>query len=52
LTSDEEVRLRVCEYRVLRRIFGSKRSEVVVGGWGKLYIEELHSNDSSPNIIK
>jgi hypothetical protein len=29
-------RLRVFEYRVLRRIFGPKRDEVVVG-WRKLH---------------
>jgi hypothetical protein len=28
--------------RVLRRIFGSKRDEVI-GGWGKLHNEELHN---------
>jgi hypothetical protein len=31
----------VCENRVLRRIFGSKRNEVI-GGWRKLHNEELH----------
>jgi hypothetical protein len=32
LTSREEHKLRVFEYRVLRRIFGPKRNEVI-GGW-------------------
>jgi hypothetical protein len=36
----EEHRLRVFENRVLRRIFGPKRGEVM-GDWGKLHSEEL-----------
>ena len=36
----EERRLRVFENRVLRRIFGPKRDEVV-GDWRKLHNEEL-----------
>jgi hypothetical protein len=36
---------------VLRRIFGSKRDEVI-GGWRKLHNEELHNLYSSPNIIR
>jgi hypothetical protein len=35
------LRLKVCENRVLRRIFGSKRDEVT-GEWRKLHNEELH----------
>jgi hypothetical protein len=42
LTLREEPRLRVFENRVLRRMFGPKRDEVV-GGWRKLQNEELHS---------
>jgi hypothetical protein len=38
----EEHRLRVFENRVLRRIFGLKRDEVI-GGWRKLHNEELHN---------
>jgi hypothetical protein len=38
----EEYRLRMFENRVLRRIFGPKRDEVI-GGWGKLHNEELHN---------
>ena len=40
LTLREELRLRVFENRVLRRIFGPKRNEVT-GEWRKLYNEEL-----------
>jgi hypothetical protein len=42
----EEHRLRVFENRVLRRIFGPKRDEVI-GGWRKLH-EELHNLYCSP----
>jgi hypothetical protein len=42
LTLREEHRLRVYEKRVLRRIFGLKRDDVI-GGWQKLHIEELHN---------
>jgi hypothetical protein len=41
----------VFENRVLRRIFGPKRNEVI-GGWRKLHNMELHNIYSSPNIIK
>jgi hypothetical protein len=47
----EEHKLRVFENRVLRRIFGPKRAEVM-GGWRKLHIEELHNLYSSPSIIR
>jgi hypothetical protein len=40
----------VFENRVLRRIFGPKRGEVI-GGWRKLHNEELHNLYSSSNII-
>jgi hypothetical protein len=36
----EERRLRVVENRVLRRIFGPKRDEVI-GNWRKLHNEKL-----------
>jgi hypothetical protein len=42
--------LRLFENRVLKRIFELKREEVV-GGWRKLYNEELHNLYSSRNII-
>ena len=40
LTLREERRLRVCENRVLRGIFGPKRYEIT-GDWRKLHNEEL-----------
>jgi hypothetical protein len=46
LTLREEHRL-----RVLRRIFGPERDEVI-GGWRKLYNEELQNLYSSPGIIR
>ena len=50
LTLREERRLRVCENRVLRRIFGSKRDEIT-GEWVKLHKEEL-TDLYSPNIVR
>jgi hypothetical protein len=44
-----EHRLRVFENRVLRRIFGSKKDEVM-GGWRRLHSEELHNLYASPDI--
>jgi hypothetical protein len=41
----------VFENRLLRRIFGPKRDEVM-GDWRKLHSEELHNLYSSPNIIR
>jgi hypothetical protein len=38
----EILRLSVFENRVLRRIFGPKRDEVI-GGWRKVHNEELHN---------
>jgi hypothetical protein len=43
--------LRVFENRVLRRIFGPKRDEVI-GGWRKLHNEELQNLNSSRSIIR
>ena len=37
--------------RVLRRIFGPKRDEVI-GEWKKLHHEELNDLFSSPNIVR
>jgi hypothetical protein len=45
----EEHRLKVFENGVLR-IFGPKRNEV--GSWRKLHDDELHSQYSSPNIVR
>jgi hypothetical protein len=50
-TLREELRLRVCENRVLRRIFGPKRDEVT-GEWRKLHSGELNNLCSSPDIIR
>jgi hypothetical protein len=46
-----ERRLRVFEKRMLRRIFGHKRDEVI-GEWRKRHNEELGDLYSSPNIIR
>jgi hypothetical protein len=43
--------MRVFENRVLRRIFGRKREEVV-GSRRRLHNEELHNFYASPNIIR
>jgi hypothetical protein len=51
LTLREEHRLRVFENRVLRRILGPKRDEVM-GEWRKLHNEELHDLYSLPSIIR
>jgi hypothetical protein len=50
MTLRKEDRLRVFENRVLKRIFGPKRDEVI--GWRKVYNEELHNFYSSPSIIR
>jgi hypothetical protein len=47
----EERRLRVHEYRELRRIFGPKREDVT-GEWTTLHNEELNDLNCSPNIIR
>jgi hypothetical protein len=41
----------VFENRVLRRIFGPKKNEVI-RGWRKLRYEELHNLYGSSNIIR
>jgi hypothetical protein len=46
----EELRLRVFENRVLRKLFGAKRDEVT-GEWRKLHSEELNDLYSLPNIV-
>jgi len=46
----EERRLRVFENRVLRRIFGPKRDEVI-REWRKLHNEVLNDLYCSPNIV-
>jgi hypothetical protein len=51
LTLRGERRLKVFEYRMLRRIFGPKREEVA-GGWRRQHNEELHKLYASANIIR
>ena len=51
LTLREKRRLRAFEKRLLRRIFGPKREEVI-REWRKLDIEELNDLNSSPNVVR
>jgi hypothetical protein len=51
LTFREEHRLRVFDNRVLSRIIGHKRDELM-GGWRKINNEELHSSYSLPDIVE
>jgi hypothetical protein len=51
LTLKEDLRLRVSENRLLRRILGPNRDEVT-GDWRTLHNEELHNMCSSSNIIR
>jgi len=45
----EERKLRMCEYMVLRGIFGPRKEEVK-GEWRRVHNEELNDLFSSPNI--
>jgi hypothetical protein len=47
----EESRMRVFRNRMLRKIFGPKRYEVI-WEWRRLHNKELHALYSSPNIIQ
>jgi hypothetical protein len=51
LTLREELRLRVIENMVLKRIYGQKRDEVM-GEWRTFHNEELRDLYSSPSIIR
>ena len=51
MTLMEERRLRLVENRVLRRIFGPRRDEVI-GEWRKLHNEKQNNLYSSPNILR
>jgi hypothetical protein len=51
LTARGKPRLRVFGNRVLRRIFGPKRDEVI-GDWTRLHNEEFYELYFSPNIIR
>jgi hypothetical protein len=51
LTLREECRLRAFENRVLRRVFGPKRDEVI-GEWKNLHNEEMNDLYSLPNIVR
>jgi len=51
LTLREKHGLRVLGNRMLRRIFGPKRDEVI-GEWRKLHNEELNGLYSSPDIVR
>jgi hypothetical protein len=51
LTLRDEDGLRVFENRVLRRIFGPKRDEVMAE-WRKLHSGECHNLYSSADIIR
>jgi hypothetical protein len=51
VTLREELRLRVFENRVLRRIFGPKRDEVT-GGWRKLHNDDLYMLYFSLSVIR
>jgi hypothetical protein len=46
----EEHRLKVFYNRVLKRIFGLKRDEVI-GAWRKLHNEQLYNLSSLQNVI-
>jgi len=50
LTLREECRLRVCENRLLRKIFGPKKDEIT-GDWRRLQNEGFYYL-FSPNIIQ
>ena len=50
LSVPKDLKVRVFENSILRRIFEPKRDEN--GEWRRLYNEELHSLYRSPNIVR
>jgi hypothetical protein len=46
-----EHRLKAFENRMLTRIFGLKRDEII-GGWRKLHNVELHNLCTLPDVIR
>jgi hypothetical protein len=51
LTLREEQRPRVFENRMLRRIFGPKKDEII-GEWRRLHNKDLNDLCSSPNMVR
>jgi hypothetical protein len=51
LTLREEYELKVSEKRVLRRIYGPIKDEII-GDWTKLHNAELRNLYSSPSIVR
>ena len=51
LTLREEHRLTIFVNKVLRKIFGTKKDEII-GEWSKLHNAEVHALYSSPDIIR
>jgi hypothetical protein len=50
LTFRQGLRVKVCENRALRKIFGSEGE--VTGEWIRLHNEELNDMYCSPNIVQ
>jgi hypothetical protein len=51
LTLRKEQRLRVFQYRFLRKIFGSKRDKVI-RKWRKLHSVEYHDSYAMPKVVR
>jgi hypothetical protein len=50
LSRERENRAKVLENRVLNRIFGPRREEVL-GDWRRLHNEEINNLCASPNVV-